>query len=132
MSTFSLIVLKNGLTLVSESDQLDYEPSCHLIDPMTFSGTTKVTLKAWPEHSGDSHILLRSEDLLTVCEPSEALLASYLKKTGKVLTEETKEVTIESEAPTPPEYVAPTPPEYGDMPSDDDEYEPHYIEDSIL
>jgi len=124
MSTFSLIVLKSGLTLVSESDQLDYEPSCHLIDPMTFSGTTKVTLKAWPEHSGESHILLRSEDLLTVCEPSEALLKAYLKKTGKVLTKESKEVTIENEAPTPPEY--------GDMPSDDDEYEPHYIEDPIL
>jgi len=123
MSTFSLIVLKNGLTLVSESDQLDYEPSCHLIDPMTFSGSSKLTLKAWPEHSGDVHILLRSEDLLTVCEPSEALLAAYLKKTGKVLTEETKEVTIENEAPTPPQY---------DDLLADDEYEPRYVEDPIF
>ena len=118
-----LFILKNGMTLVSESDQLDYEPSCHLTDPMTFSGTSKLTLKVWPEHSGDTHVLLRSEDLLTVCEPSERLLAAYLKKTGKSLTDKTEEVILENEAPTPPQY--------GDMP-DDDEYEPHYVEDPIL
>lgn len=123
--TFSLIILKNGLSLVSESEQLDYEPSCHLIDPMTFSGSTKLSLKAWPEQAGDTHVLLRSEDLLTVCEPSEALLAAYLKKTGKTLTDTPEGGKIEPEAePTQPQYDLP--------PLDEDEYEPMYMEDSPI
>lgn len=116
--TFSLVILKNGLTLVSETEQLDYEPSVHLIDPMTFSGTTKVTLKAWPQGTSDRHILLRSEDLLTVCEVEETLLAAYLKKTGKVLKEETAPVTMD-EVPEVHNF---------DL-MDDEEYEPRYIEE---
>ena len=116
--TYSLVVLKNGLTLISETEQLDYEPSCHLIDPMTFSGTTKVTLKAWPEGTSDTHILLRSEDLLTVCEPSESHLSAYLKKTGKTLKEETVSATID-EVPEVHDF---------DL-MDDEEYEPRYIEE---
>ena len=118
--TYSLIILKNGLTLVSESDQLDYEPSCHLIDPMTFSGTSKVTLKAWPVGTNDNHILLRSEDLLTVCEPTEALLNAYLKKTGKSLKEPVSDATIVDEVPEAPADL--------DL-YDDEEYEPRYIEE---
>ena len=121
----SLILLKNGLTLVSETDQLDYEPAVHLTDPMTISGSTKLTLKQWPEHSGDNHVLLRSEDLLTVCEPSENLLAVYLKKTGKTLTETKAEVTID-EGERPAEEIP-----YGDPLGDQDDYEPHYVEELI-
>jgi hypothetical protein len=116
--TYSLVVLKNGLTLVSETEQLDYEPAAHLIDPMTFSGTTKVTLKAWPQGTGDRHILLRSEDLLTVCEVEESLLNAYLKKTGKVLKEEGVSATID-EVPEVHDF---------DLVSDE-EYEPRYVED---
>ena len=116
--TFSLVILKNGLTLVSETEQLDYEPSCHLIDPMTFSGTTKVTLKAWPQGTSDRHILLRSEDLLTVCEVEEKLLTAYLKKTGKTLTEEPVAATMD-EVPEVHNF---------DL-MDDEEYEPRYIEE---
>lgn len=119
--TFSLVILKNGLTLVSETEQLDYEPSCHLIDPMTFSGTSKYTLKAWPQGTGDRHILLRSEDLLTVCEVEEKLLAAYLKKTGKKdepSTAEAVDATID-EVPEVHNF---------DL-MDDEEYEPRYIEE---
>ena len=121
----SLVVLRTGLTLVAETEQLDYEPSCHMIDPMTISGSAKLTLKQWPEHSGDNHVLLRSEDLLTVCEPSEKLLAAYLKKTGKSLTETTAEVTID-EGERPAEEIP-----YGDPLGDQDDYEPHYVEELI-
>lgn len=121
----SLVILKTGLSIVAETEQLDYEPSAHLIDPMTISGSTKLTLKQWPEYSGDNHVLLRSEDLLTVCEPSEKLLAAYLKKTGKPLTEVKEEVTIDS-GERPAEEIP-----YGDPLGDQDDYEPHYVEELI-
>lgn len=118
----SLVILKTGVTLVSETHQLDFEPSCHLVDPMTISGKTKLTLTRWPEHTGDSHILLRSEDLLTVCEPNEKLTQAYLKKVGKTiedLTSEPEPVMLNEQASTDQTLDA------IDL---DDEYEPNYVE----
>jgi hypothetical protein len=53
---------------------------------MQVSGTTKLSLKPWPEYTEEHHVLLHSDSLLTVCEPSPAVRAAYLKKVG--LTEE--------------------------------------------
>ena len=117
----TLVLLKCGVTLVSQTEQLDYEPSCHLIEPMTFSGETKITLKRWPAQCADDHILLRSEDLLTVCEPTEALVKTYLKKIGKTMADlktEPKQVILNEE------------PDLGlGEPNFDDDYEPRYIEE---
>jgi len=112
----TLVLLKTGVTVVAQTEQLEYEPSCHLIQPMTISGDTKITLKSWPPHSSDEHILLRSEDLLTVCEPTEALVKSYLKKIGKTLEDlktEPNQVILNEEQ----------------EPDFDDDYEPRYIEE---
>ena len=78
-----LLVLKTGETLVSATEQLEHEPRCHLLRPYLVGGKTKVTLSAWPEHASDQHILLHSDSLLTVCEPSPTVKAMYLKKTGQ-------------------------------------------------
>ena len=43
----TLVLLKCGVTLVSQTEQLDYELQPYLIEPMTFSGETKITLKRW-------------------------------------------------------------------------------------
>ena len=50
------------------------------------SGKTKLSLQRWPDHTNDEHILLSSDNLLTVCEPTQAVREAYLNKTG--LTEE--------------------------------------------
>ena len=118
----SLVILKTGVTLVSETHQLDYEPSCHLVNPMTISGKTKLTLTRWPEHTGDTHILLRSEDLLTVCEPNEKLIEAYLSKVGKTiedLTSDPEPVMLNEQAPLDTSLDA------IDL---DDDYEPRYVE----
>ena len=80
-----LLVLKTGETLISATEQLEMEPRCHLDRPYLVSGKTKVTLSAWPPHAADQHILLNTDSLLTVCEPSPAIKAMYLKRIGKTM-----------------------------------------------
>lgn len=122
----SLVILQNGLEIVAQTTQLDYEPSCHMVSPCTVSGTTKVTLKRWPAHTDDEHILLRSEDLLTVCEPSEQLAAAYMKKFKltagdfeETLTEDQEPVMLTEEEQRP---------DIASVPDFDDDYEPRYEE----
>ena len=117
-----LIVLKTGETLVSATEQLEHEPRCHLKRPYLIAGKTKVTLSAWPAHAADQHILLHTDSLLTVCEPSPTIKAMYLKKTGQTLEdfkpkEEEKVLLNEDEQmPTIDDY------------EDDHGYEPSYQE----
>lgn len=80
-----LILLKTGETIVSATEQLEYEPKVHLERPYLVGGKTKVTLSSWPAHASDNHILLHSDSLLTVCDPSPTIKELYLKKIGKTL-----------------------------------------------
>jgi len=122
----SLFILKNGLEIVSQSDQLDYEPKVHMVNPCTVSGASKLALKRWPAYAADEHVLLRSEELLTVCEPTEQLTAAYTRKfklkvedLEEPLTKEPEPVMLNEEQRQPDiESV----PEF-------DEYEPNYVED---
>ena len=83
----TLLLLKNPqVTLVSLTEQLPEEPRVHLKNPYLVSGKTKLSLQRWPDHTDDEHVLLSSDNLLTVCEPSPKVRALYLEKVG--LTEE--------------------------------------------
>jgi len=121
----SLLVLKNNTVLVSQSEKLDYEPACHLVNPCTVSGTTKLTLTRWTAHTDDEHILFNSENLLTVCEPSAKLAEAYMKKFklkesdfSETATKEQEPVMLNEEAP-----------DVQGVPDFDDEYEPRYVEE---
>ena len=114
----ALIVLKCWVTVISLTDQLSEEPCCHLKNPHTVSGKTKLILTPWPEHTEDDHILLHSENLLTVCEPTKALRKAYMTKaklTEADLKPKPERVILNEEETLPP------PPE--------DEYEPRYVEE---
>ena len=115
----ALILLKTGQTLISQTEQMEYEPKVHLLNPMTVSGKTKVTLAKWPEHAADDHVLLTSDALLTVCEPTDSLRTAYMKKQG--LKEEDLVVKPKPELLTEDE----------NRPEQDDEYEPRYIEEPV-
>ena len=121
--TIALLVLKTGQVLVSQTDELQYEPKVHCICPYLVGGKTKVTMTPWPEYTEDDHILLHSDDLLTVCEPSPAVLEVYLKKLGKTmddLKEASKPVILtEEDNPLPI------------LDGDDNEYEPRYTEEPV-
>ena len=119
MNNLALIHLKTGQVLVSRSDELEYEPKVHLIEPYIVSGQKKITLTPWPPYTDDSHILLRSDDLLTVCEPTQEILESYAKKVGAdpasfSVKEEEKVLLTEED---------------GDGLPEGKEYEPEYIEE---
>lgn len=122
----SLIILKNGLEIVAQSDQLDYEPKCHLVNPCTIAGATKVSLKRWPAHAADKHILLRSDDLLTVCEPSKAVTEAYMRK-FKLKAEDLEEDLTSD--PEPVMLNEQQQPSIEGVPSFEDDYEPRYVED---
>ena len=118
----ALIILKTGETFISQTEQLEYEPKVHLQQPYQVGGKTKVTLTSWPEYTEDEHILLHSDSLLTVCEPTTVVRDAYLKKINKTLEdfqskEEGKVLLNEDEQmPTIDDY------------DDDHGYEPAYQE----
>ena len=113
----TLILLRSNLQLICLSEQLEYEPAVHMRQPFTISGSSKITLTPWPPHSKDTHVLLRSEELLTVCEPSDQLKEAYMKKTG---------LTEEDLKPKPQRTILT---EEENIPEVDDEYEPRYLEE---
>ena len=126
----SLFILQNGIEVVSQSDQLEYEPKVHLVNPCTISGTTKLTLKRWPVHAKDEHILLRSDDLLTVCEATDEVTKAYIKKfklSPEDLTSDPEPVMLNEE-----QQVMSQDPNMGlgEMPDFEDDYEPRYVEDA--
>ncbi len=112
----ALLVLESGITLISYTDELEYEPKCHLWKPHTISGKTKVAFSSWPEYADDDHVLLNSERLLTVCTPTQDILDKYIAKVGKPLNSKSEPVILNEEQSLP------------EFPADDD-YEPRYIEE---
>ena len=116
----TLLLLKTGQTLIAQTDELEYEPSVHLVDPMEVGGKTKVTLSRWPAHTSDTHVLLHSDALLTVCEPSIPVRDAYLSKIGKKA-----EDFVEDELEQPVLLN-----EDESIPQGED-YEPKYIEEPI-
>ena len=84
--------------------------------PMVVQGKQKLSLLRWPDHTEDQHVLITSDNLLTVCEPSPAVRAAYLKKIGKTEEDFKKE---------PPKVLLN---EDEQLPEFNDEYEPRYQE----
>lgn len=119
MNQVALLILNQGLTLVSLCEQLDYEPSVHLLSPMVVGGKTKPTLTPWPEHTDDQHILLKSEALLTICEPTASIRQAYLKK---------MKLTEQDLMPKPQRTILQEEEQIPELPEDD--YEPQYVEET--
>jgi hypothetical protein len=113
----ALILLKTGQSLVSQTEELEYEPKVHLYQPYLVSGKTKVTLTPWPDYVIDEHILLSSDTLLTVGEPTAKIKKAYLDKIGK---------TEEELKPKPQPVILTEEEQLPDL--DDDDYEPEYVE----
>ena len=107
---------------MSQTDEMPAEPRVHLIQPFVVGGKTKTTLTPWPQYTNDIDILLHSDSLLTVCDPTEELAELYLKKIGKTqedLTKEPDRVMLNEGENVLDELTSPM---YNH------EYEPRYIE----
>lgn len=107
----TLLVLENGTSVISYTDELEMEPRVHLWCPHTVSGTKAYTLKSWPQYAVDKHVLLHSGRLLTACEPEEDLVKAYIKRVGQPPKGPKQPVMLTEEESVP------------------DDYEPRYVEE---
>ena len=69
------MILKSGIHLISQVEQLDDEPNCHLQDPYLIRDDG--TLEPWPRYTSDTDVLLYSETLATIVEPTSEIKKKY-------------------------------------------------------
>jgi len=70
-----VVILKSGIHLISQVEQLDDEPNCHLQDPYLIRDDG--TLEPWPRYTSDTDVLLYSETLATIVEPTSEIKKKY-------------------------------------------------------
>ena len=69
--------------LISEIEEVDTElgnPNCKLINPVKFESLEK--MKPLLEASNDTEYMIRSEDILTIADPTPEVIAKYLELTS--------------------------------------------------
>lgn len=73
-----LILLKNGTYLISQLQEMEIEPSVFLSNPMQIMDDDQ--LISYPKHTNQKDILLYSDMLATIVEPTTGLLAKYIEQ----------------------------------------------------
>ena len=69
--------------LISEIEEIDAElgnPNCKLINPVVFESLDK--MKPLVEASNDTEFMIRSEDILTIADPTSEVIAKYKELTS--------------------------------------------------
>ena len=56
------------------------DPNCKLINPYRFY--SEDDMKPWPEVTNQTEILMRSEDILTIADPTPEIVEKYLELTA--------------------------------------------------
>ena len=80
--TIKALLLKVDNVVICEVVELEVElgePDCKIIKPYEY---VDGNLVPWPEVSGQTELRLRSEDILTVVEPTQEIIDQYLKLTS--------------------------------------------------
>ena len=76
-----LILLKNGTYLITQLEEMEMEPSVFLSNPMeVIESIGNVELISYPKHTSQKNVLLYSDMLATIVDPSKSLLAKYLEQ----------------------------------------------------
>ena len=70
-----VVILRSGIHLISKVEQLEEEPNCHLQDPYLVKDDG--TLEPWPRYTTDTDVLLYSETLATIVEPTNEIKKKY-------------------------------------------------------
>ena len=68
--------------LISEVEEIDAEignPNCKLTNPVVFESLEK--MKPLVEASNDTEFMIRSEDILTIADPTSEVIAKYKELT---------------------------------------------------
>ena len=70
-----LLLLKSGIYLITKIETLDEEPAAHLEQPYPI--TTDGMLEPWPLHTDDQDVLIYSDTIATILEPTQEILDKY-------------------------------------------------------
>ena len=76
------VLINVDVVLISEVIEVDAElgdPNCKLIHPLRFYGIDD--MRPWPEVTHQNEIMLRSEDVLTIADPTPEIVEKYLELT---------------------------------------------------
>ena len=83
-----LILFKVDTVLITEISELDAElgdPNCKLINPLEWKkndSDNDYSLKPWIEATNQTELMVRSEDILTIVDPSPEVVEKYLELTS--------------------------------------------------
>ena len=70
--------------LISEVVEVDAQlgdPNCRLINPYLFK--TIDDMIPWPKATNQRELMIRSDDILTIADPSQEVIEKYLELTGE-------------------------------------------------
>ena len=77
------ILVEVDKLLISEVEEIDAElgnPNCKLTNPVVFESLNK--MKPLVEASNDTEFMIRSEDILTIADPTAEVIAKYKELTS--------------------------------------------------
>lgn len=77
------ILLKVDTVLISEIVEIDAEigdPNCKLINPYRFLGLDD--MKPWPEVTHQNELMIHSDSILTIADPTPEIIEKYLELTA--------------------------------------------------
>ena len=77
------ILVEVDKLLISEVEEIDAElgnPNCKLTNPVVFESLDK--MKPLIEASNDTEFMIRSEDILTIADPTSEVIAKYKELTS--------------------------------------------------
>ena len=83
-----LVLFKVDTVLITEVVELDAElgdPNCKLIKPLEWKkneNDDEYSLITWIEASGQDEFMVRSEDILTIADPTPEVIEKYLELTS--------------------------------------------------
>ena len=70
-----VVIRKSGIHVISKVEQLEEEPNSHLHDPYLIKDDG--ALEPWPRYTTDTDVLLYSETLATIVEPTNEIKKKY-------------------------------------------------------
>ena len=82
--TIKCLLMDVDNVIISEVVEVDAQlgdPNCRLIDPYLF--VSLEDMKPWPKATNQRELMIRSEDILTIADPTEEVIEKYLELTGE-------------------------------------------------
>lgn len=77
------VLINVDVVLIAEIVEIDAElgdPNCKLIKPYRFYGIND--MRSWPEVTNQTELMIRSEEILTIADPTPEIVQKYLELTA--------------------------------------------------